>query len=207
MGTLMALIGTRMHAAQNVYPCAASHAVSSAFDPVVALCGTRRYHPSIQSKGSKKSMRVAEALIKRADYQKRLDQLRIRLNQNVKVQEGDQPAENPMVLLDEIERISGEQQTLIQRINRTNSATMLSPGELSIADAIAERDILRLRHSVYTTAIAAAVIKQDRYSKSEIRFQSTVDVGALQQVADDLARQYRELDTRIQESNWQTELI
>ena len=152
-------------------------------------------------------MRVAEALIQRADYQKRLDQLRVRLDQNVKVQEGDQPSEDPMALLAEIERISGELQTLIQRINRTNSATRLSPSELSIADAIAERDILRLRHNTYTAAIAAAAIKQDRYSKSEIRFQATVDVAALQQIADDLARQYRELDTRIQESNWQTELI
>lgn len=152
-------------------------------------------------------MRLAEALIQRADYQKRLDQLQIRLSQNAKVQEGDKPSEDPLALLDEIERISGELLMLIQRINRTNSVTTLSPGGLSIADTIAERDILRRRHNVYASAIQAAVVKQDRYSKSEIRFQSTVDVGALQQVADDLARQYRELDTRIQESNWQTELI
>ncbi len=152
-------------------------------------------------------MRVAEALIQRADYQKRIDTLRIRLNQNVKVQEGDKPSEDPQALLDEIERISGELLSLIQRINRTNSATMLSPGEMTIADAIAVRDILKLRHTVYTTAVSSAIIKQDRYSKSEIRFESTVDVGDLQRSADDLAREYRELDTRIQESNWQTELL
>jgi hypothetical protein len=53
----------------------------------------------------------------------------------------------------------------------------------------------------------AAVIRQDRYSKSEVRFQSTVDVAQIQQTADDLARDIRELDTRIQGANWQVDLL
>lgn len=152
-------------------------------------------------------MRLAEALIQRADYQKRIEQLRIRLNHNVKVQEGDQPAEDPRALLDEIERISGDLLSLIQHINRTNSATVLDADGLTISDAIALRDILKLRNGTYKAAAEAAQVKQDRYSKSEIRFESAVDVGALQQMADDTARDYRELDTRIQEANWRTELI
>ncbi|MEM8557071.1 MAG: hypothetical protein AAGG50_04525, partial [Bacteroidota bacterium] len=38
-------------------------------------------------------MKLAEALILRADLQKRLAQLRQRVMQNVKTQEGDAPAE------------------------------------------------------------------------------------------------------------------
>ena len=40
-------------------------------------------------------MKLAEALILRADLQKRIDQLRVRLNNNAKVQENDEPSEKP----------------------------------------------------------------------------------------------------------------
>ena len=40
-------------------------------------------------------MKLAEALNQRADLQKRIAQLRDRLSNNVKVQEGDTPAEKP----------------------------------------------------------------------------------------------------------------
>ncbi len=147
-------------------------------------------------------MKLAEALIQRADYQKRIAQLQNRIVHNTRVQEGDEPAEDPNLLLAEMERIAAGLVDLIQRINRTNSATLLDAEALTIADAIAERDNLRLRHGIYTAAANAAVIRQDRYSKSEVRFQSTVDVAEMQQTADDLAQAYRQLDTRIQEANW-----
>ena len=40
-------------------------------------------------------MRLAEALILRADYQRRLEQLKQRLIRNAKVQAGDAPNEDP----------------------------------------------------------------------------------------------------------------
>ena len=150
--------------------------------------------------------KLAEALIQRADYQKRIEQLKQRVARIAKVQDGDQPAENPAALLDEIERLAADLVALIQRINRTNAATPLDAG-LTIADAIALRDGLRLRYSVYTGLAEAAIVKQDRYTKSEVRFVSTVDVGALQRRADDLAREYRLLDTRLQAANWQVDLL
>jgi len=73
--------------------------------------------------------------------------------------------------------------------------------------ALAERDILSLRRTAYADLAQAASVRQDRYSKSEVKFISTVDVAALQKKADDLAKQYRELDARIQEANWQVELL
>ena len=152
-------------------------------------------------------MKLAEALIQRADHQKRIEQLKQRIINNAKVQEGDKPAEDPNDLLAEVERIAAELVVLIQRINRTNAATPLAPDAVTIADAIARRDSLRLRHAVYTAAAEAAVIRQDRYSKSEVRFRSTVDVAEMQRTADDLARQIRELDTRIQEANWRIDLL
>ena len=68
-------------------------------------------------------MKLAEALILRADCQKRIAQLKSRLLTNAKVQEGDAPAETPQELIAELERVSAELLDLIKRINRTNSAT------------------------------------------------------------------------------------
>ena len=48
--------------------------------------------------------------------------------------------------------------------------------------------------------------RQQRYGRAEIRILPTVDVGALRRQADELARERRELDTAIQETNWTTEL-
>ena len=151
-------------------------------------------------------MKLAEALIQRADHRKRLDQLRERLGRVARVQEGDEPAEDPAALLAEVERTAAGLTTLIQRINRTNSSTPLDNGR-TIADAIAERDTLQLRHAIVTSLIQAAIIKQDRFTKSEVRFHSTVDIVTLQRQADNLAQAYRELDTKIQAANWLVEVI
>ena len=151
-------------------------------------------------------MKLAEALIQRADHRKRLDQLRERLVRVARVQEGDAPAEDPAALLAEMDRTAAALTRLIQRINRTNSTTPLDDGR-TIADAIAARDTLQLRHSILTSLIQAAIIKQDRFTKSEVRFRSSVDIVALQRQADNLAQAYRELDTKIQAANWLVDLI
>ncbi len=151
-------------------------------------------------------MKLAEALIVRADYQRRLEQLKQRLLRNAKVQEGEQPAENPAPLLDEVERISGELTHFIQRINMTNASTPLGDG-LTIAGAIAIRDVLRIRHAIYRDLAQAATVTQDRYTKSEVKFKSTILVSDIQKRADELAKEHRELDAKIQAANWQTDLL
>ena len=83
-------------------------------------------------------MKLAEALILRADCQKRIAQLKSRLLVNAKVQEGDAPAETPQELIAELGRVSTELLDLIKRINRTNSATAFA-GRGTISDALAEQ--------------------------------------------------------------------
>jgi hypothetical protein len=151
-------------------------------------------------------MKLAEALVLRADHQTRFAQLKQRMLLSAKVQEGDQPAENPQALMDELERIAGELVILIQQINRTNTATELEPG-LTLSDALAVRDVLRMRHTAYRELAQAATVTQTRYSRSEVRFESTIDIAAMQRRADQLAQEYRELDTRIQAANWLTDLV
>ncbi len=150
-------------------------------------------------------MKLAEALILRADHQKRIEQLKQRLYRNAKVQEGEIPGENPEELLTEIDQITADLLQLIQRINATNATTVLSDGQ-TISDAIATRDILSIKQKILRELATSAAITQERYTKSEVKFKSTVNVPDLQKQADALARKYRELDTLIQEANWLTEL-
>jgi methyl-accepting chemotaxis protein len=150
-------------------------------------------------------MKVAEALALRADLQRRLEQLKQRLVKNARVQEGDQPAEAPDELQAEFETCARELISLIQRINRTNSSSRLDSGTL--ADALAERDVLKLRVAAYRELAAAASTTQARTTRSEVKFVSTVSVAATQRKADDLAKELRQLDTRIQEADWKTDLL
>jgi len=151
-------------------------------------------------------MKLAQALIRRADAQRRVSELCARLERNAKVQEGIEPSETPKELLRQLDTVLTELQVTIQRINRTNAATVVEEGT-TLTDALAERDVLKLRRSSVVGLIASGVIKQDRYSKSEIRFSTTFDVKRMQKEADELARRYRELDERIQALNWSTDLL
>ena len=150
-------------------------------------------------------MKIAEALIKRADAQKRIEQLRARLIRSAKVQEDEQPPEDPQDLLTEIDTAIAELTTLIQQINRTNAATQFDEGR-TLTDALAERDTLMLRRGVLTSLINATQ-PQTRYGRMEIKEFPTVNVSEIQQQVDDVSRQYRELDTAIQQMNWTVDLI
>jgi len=151
-------------------------------------------------------MKLAEALILRADCQKRFEQLKARLLRSAKVQEGEDPAENPAELLDQLEHLSNQLVDLIKRINKTNSNTLFADDK-TIADVLAERDVLVLKRGAYSDLASTAALRQDRFTRSEVKYISTINVAETQKRADELAKDYRELDARIQEINWKTELI
>ncbi|OPH49295.1 hypothetical protein BC351_37550 [Paenibacillus ferrarius] len=151
-------------------------------------------------------MKLAEALVLRADAQRKVAQIKQRLERVIKVQEGEQPAEQPTVLLTELDRTVEELVSWIKKINKTNAYTKFD-GHLSIADALAERDNLMQKRNLLNDLLEAATIKQDRYSRSEVKFYRTIEVNELQKQLDDLAKSYRELDFKIQEKNWSVEVI
>ena len=151
-------------------------------------------------------MKLAEALVLRADTQKRLEQLKFRLVRSAKVQEGDEPAENPARLLVELEEVARQLVELISRINRTNSNAKLPDG-VTLSDALATRDVLLKRRRIYAELANAAAIGQERYSRSEVKFKSTVSVSEIQSQVDVLSKEYREIDSRLQEANWAIELV
>jgi len=150
-------------------------------------------------------MKLAEALVLRADHQKRLEQLKVRMIRNAKVQDGEKPAEDAQELLVEYETIAADLVTLVERINLTNaSCSVLGK---SMTRALAERDILKLRYMTHAELAKAATVTQTVSTKSEVRFRSAISVAGVQKAADSLAKQLRELDARIQEANWSHELL
>lgn len=150
-------------------------------------------------------MKLAEALNLRADVQKRIASLKERLIRNAKFQEGDVPAEDPVVLLKELEGNIIELEKLIKAINKTNSLTYIE-GE-SITDIIAKRDALGLKLSVLRSFIDTASEKIDRYSNKEIKILSTVNVSEKQEEVDKLSKEYRIIDTKLQGLNWTIDLV
>ncbi|WP_315969688.1 DIP1984 family protein [Numidum massiliense] len=151
-------------------------------------------------------VKLAEALILRADCQTRVEQLRERLETNAKVQEGETPAEDPKELLQELDECVTELTTLIKRINKTNVSVAFDDVR-TLADALADRDMLALKRSVLESLNDEAGMRHNRYSRSEIKYTATVNVVELQKQMDHLAKQYRELDMNIQATNWRTELV
>ncbi|MBD3921331.1 DIP1984 family protein [Paenibacillus sp. PR3] len=151
-------------------------------------------------------MKLAEALVFRADSYKKIAQLKQRLERVVKVQEGETPAEDPQVLIAELENTLLEQTNWIRLINKTNAVTPFTT-DMSIADALAERDRLMQQRKLLSDILEEASIRQDRFSRSEVRYERTIDVAAIQKKIDELSKSYRELDFRIQEMNWKTDLI
>ena len=150
-------------------------------------------------------MKLAEALLERADLQKRLSQLKNRLCLNAKVQEGEAPAENPAELLAALDADILRLERLITRINLTNAAA-ISDGE-TLSGLLARRDCLRMKVESLRDFLNDASSVVLRGTKSEVVLRSTVSVSELQKKVDALSKELRELDTRIQSLNWTIELL
>ena len=150
-------------------------------------------------------MKLATALSERADIQRRLSELSVRLNNNAKVQEGEKPSEDPAELLKELDGCMNRLEELIARINRTNNETR--SGDRTISDLIARRDCLKERIRIMRDFLNTSSEKVSRYSKTEIRIFSTVPVAELQKTVDEYSRQLRETDELIQSLNWTTDLL
>ena len=151
-------------------------------------------------------MKLAEALIARADLQNKAGQIKRRISQSAKVQEGDEPVEDAAELLRQYDALMAELEALVIRINRTNAASVLDNGVL--ADAIAKRDSLKARINTYRELCDEVSVMRERgYDRTDIKYVRCVDVSELRKQMDELSKQYRELDTKMQGMNWTVELL
>ncbi|MCF6523387.1 DIP1984 family protein [Streptomyces sp. JJ36] len=155
-------------------------------------------------------MKLAEALVLRADAMRRVEQLRSRIMGAARYQEGEEPSEDAGQLLEETQQVLDELESLIRRINRTN-ATVDMGDDGTLTDALARRDVLRMRHSIVSASADAAAGKGERgyvrQMRSELMMLSALPVADLRAQADVLAREIRRLDMRIQRTNWEVDLL
>lgn len=150
-------------------------------------------------------MKLAEALAQRSDATRRVEQLRVRIVGSARYQEGEEPAEDAAELLAESEVVLDDLESLIRRINRTNASAVID-GRGTLTDALARRDVLRMRHA----ADAASGRDQRgavRQLRSELKMLAALPVAQLRAQADVLAREIREIDVAIQRTNWEVDLL
>lgn len=147
-------------------------------------------------------MKLATALAERSDIQNRINTISVRLDNNAKVQEGDVPAEDPKALMEELDRLIVRLEDLVARINLTNSGTVYE-GK-TITELLAHRDCLKKKVSVLRDFLDTA---SDRVTRTEIKIVSTVPVTEIQKTVDGLSKELRNVDEKIQELNWTTELV
>ena len=150
-------------------------------------------------------MKLAEALQERADINRRISELKRRLENCLLVQEGEDPAEDPMVLLNELDSATARLDKLMAAINETNCNTKVDG--MSLTEMIAKKDALTLRHSVYKDLVYTAGNNTYRARGTEIKVKAVIKAAELQKTVDTLAKEIRLLDHKLQETNWKTELV
>ena len=157
------------------------------------------------TEGKETPMKLANALSQRAELQTRIHQLETRLYNNAQVQEGESPAEDPQDLLQELEEDYARLEALIACINRTNCCTLVDGVPLS--DLLARRDCRKGKLGILRNFLDNASELVSRRTVGEIRIRSTVDVRSMQREVDRMSKELRELDEKIQEANWTTDLL
>lgn len=151
-------------------------------------------------------MKLAEALVLRADLGKRMNHLKARAINSAVYQEGTAPAEDVAELRADYERMAEQLVALVERINRTNLAVTLPSGQ-TLTAALAARDALQWRRNFLLEVSAAANATRTRMTRTELLTVSAVSIAEYQREADDIARRFRELDTAIQAMNWTADLL
>jgi hypothetical protein len=149
-------------------------------------------------------MKLAEALQERADLKRNIGSLRGRLERVMLVQEGEEPVENPKELLRELDESVNRLEYLMAAINHTNDAT--EAGGMTLTQLIAKKDALMLRMAAYKDLVQEAGYNTSRARGTEIKVIPTMKTSALQKEVDRMAKEVRQLDNLLQETNWTKDL-
>ncbi len=150
-------------------------------------------------------MKLAEALQERADINRKIEQLKDRLKNNVLVQEGEKTAEEPEKLKQELDMAVERLEYLISHINLTNCQVEVNGQTLT--ELIAKKDALSLKIHVYKDTVYTGSQTSYRARNTEIKIKPAIVVTDWQAEIDKMAKELRLLDNKLQESNWNIDLI
>ena len=150
-------------------------------------------------------MKLAEALLLRAEYQTKIANLQNRILSNLKVQEDEKPLENPQNLLDELLDTNDKLCGLIKKINAKNNTVILPDGKI-LSESIVEREMLMKKRNILAAIAAKAIEKDYRLTHAELKMNVIMSVSDMQKQIDVISKSFRELDAQIQSLNWTVEL-
>ena len=150
-------------------------------------------------------MKLAEALQERADLINNIERLQMRIRNNVLVQEGEEPAENPKELIKVLEGCIERFCYLASKINKTNNLTQI--GDMTITEVIAKKDALVMKARAYRDFVYEASSMTGRARGTEIKIIPTLKATELQKTVDKVSKEIRLLDNSLQATNWSTDLI
>lgn len=150
-------------------------------------------------------MKLAEALLLRRDLNNRLFQLRNEISSSVLVQEGDTLDRSITELFKEYDEINQQYSELVVAINRKNATASLADSALLLMEALEQREQLRRKHALLTQALDETKAAP-RIGCNEIRLVRTIDTKTLTEQLNATAKQLRELDGKIQQTNWLVDL-
>ena len=146
-------------------------------------------------------MKLAEGLLLRSDLMKKIEHLQNRIRPVLIVSDDKQPQEDPEKLLAQLRKAIQDLETIVVRINKTNNETIVE-GEGSLMEALAKRDSLKMLAEKLRTIRYAAQIN----NSGDANLKTTISIKKLQIEMDQAGRAFREIDSKIQEINWLTEL-
>lgn len=148
-----------------------------------------------------KKMKLAEGLLLRADLMKKIEHLQNRIRPVLIVSDDKLPQEDPNKILAQLRKAIQDLESIIIRINKTNNETRVE-GEGLLMEALAKRDSLKMLSEKLRNIRYAAQIN----NSGDTNLKTTIDIKNLQIEMDQTGRAFRELDSKIQEINWLTEL-
>lgn len=150
-------------------------------------------------------MKLAEALSRRSALMEKSQQLRSRLKDCIRVQEGDEPTEDADQVIVELDQTLDELRNLIYCINLTNTNTVINGRNLT--SLLAERDTLSMRTKTLYEGLKHLTEREERYGRMEVKYVRMVDAKEFRKRHDQSASRLRELDLKIQALGWSTDLI
>ncbi len=146
-----------------------------------------------------KPMKLAEALLLRADLIKKIEHLQNRIRPVLIVSDDKQPQEDPQSLMAQLRKAIQDLEVLVVKINTTNNNTKVE-GYGNLMEALSRRDSLKMLSEKLRNIRYAAQIN----NSGEKDLKTTINIKKLQAEMDQISRAFRAVDSSIQEINWKT---
>lgn len=149
-------------------------------------------------------MKLAEALLEIKTLKEHIAFLNDYLCQNVIYQDGSSPTDSISDLLLDLKTSLRRQEKLVAMVNLRNCITRVD--NCSLTEMMAHKDALLKEIAIKQNMLKSASQPLVNIAGSAIKMHTNLDGKKLRKDIDDLAKELRELNNKLQSTNWSTEL-